>query len=74
MPLLVLAGARDLITPAAPLRAGYSRWGGKKEFVVMEESHHLPFVDESERFVELVASFLTRSAPPRHSRKGGGPG
>ncbi len=59
LPLLVLVGSRDLVVPASSLRDGYVRWGGPKRFVDMEKSHHLPFVDEPARFVELVMAFVS---------------
>ncbi len=58
LPLLVLVGARDLVTPSSAVRGGYAQWGGPKSFVVMAGSHHLPFVDEPGRFVTPVLKFL----------------
>ena len=73
LPLLLLVGERDLITPPESLREPYSRWGGPKSCVVMSRSHHLPFVDEPARFSELVAEFLRRwagrPAPSAGSRR-----
>jgi pimeloyl-ACP methyl ester carboxylesterase len=62
VPLLVLVGSRDLVTPASSLRDGYSRWGGTKSFVELAKSHHLPFVDEPDRFVSVVLDWL-RATP-----------
>jgi pimeloyl-ACP methyl ester carboxylesterase len=57
VPLLLLVGSRDLVTPPSSLREGYALWGGPKTFVEMADSHHLPFVDEPERFVAHVKAF-----------------
>ena len=64
VPLLLLVGSRDLVTPPSSLREGYARWGGPKTFVVMDDSHHLPFVDEPERFVALVKDFVRGAHGP----------
>lgn len=64
VPLLLLVGSRDLVTPPGSLREGYARWGGPKTFVVMDDSHHLPFVDEPERFVALVKDFVRGAQGP----------
>ena len=57
LPILVIVGSRDAITPASSIRRGYEQWGGPKSFVELTESHHLPFVDEPKRFTDAVLGF-----------------
>jgi pimeloyl-ACP methyl ester carboxylesterase len=62
VPLLLLVGTRDLVTPPSSLHDGYDRWGGPKSFVEMARSHHLPFVDEPARFVAMVMAFARENS------------
>lgn len=64
LPLLVLVGARDLVTPPGSLRDGFDRWGAPKSFVEMAQSHHLPFVDEPARFAASVMAFAREKRTP----------
>lgn len=57
VPLLALAGRRDLIAPPSAIRAGMERYGGPKRYVELDDSHHLPFVDQPKRFVSEVMAF-----------------
>lgn len=57
-PLLLIAGGRDLIVPPVALRPGFDRYGGPKHWVVFEESGHEPFIEDTDRFVTTVSSFL----------------
>ncbi|MFI5230465.1 MAG: alpha/beta fold hydrolase [Gemmatimonadales bacterium] len=58
LPLLLIDGARDPIVPESDLRRGYALWGGPKSEVVLAKSHHLPFVDEPDRFTRAVINFI----------------
>ena len=57
-PLLLIGGRNDAEVPYFGLKPGFTNYGGEKKFVVFRESHHLPFVDEPERFVKEVKAFL----------------
>lgn len=57
-PLLLIAGRNDAEVPYFSLKSGFDKWGGKKKFLIFEKSNHLPFVDETDRFVEEVRTFL----------------
>jgi proline iminopeptidase len=60
VPTLVISGAVDWITPPAQggerLRAGIPN----AELVVFEESGHWPFLEESERFQQVVRDWVSR--------------
>jgi pimeloyl-ACP methyl ester carboxylesterase len=57
-PLLMINGKLDTITPSASLEESYRLYGGPKRWLEMNDSHHLPFVDEPEAFVKAVADFV----------------
>jgi proline iminopeptidase len=57
-PLLLIAGRHDAEVPYFGLKAGFDRWGGEKEFIAFDRSGHVPFVDETDRFVREVSRFL----------------
>jgi len=57
IPLLMINGKRDSITPSSALQESFRLYGGPKRWVEMNESHHLPFVDEPEAFVRAVTDF-----------------
>lgn len=58
-PVLVLAGASDRICPPAGSEA-IAAGAPRAELVVFQNSGHFTFVEESERYVSAVASFLDR--------------
>jgi L-proline amide hydrolase len=61
VPTLVVSGRYDEATAAV---AGQVHDGIRgSEWVVFEESSHMPHVEEPERFVEIVAAFLERHDP-----------
>jgi pimeloyl-ACP methyl ester carboxylesterase len=57
-PLLLIAGRNDAEVPYFSLKRGFEAWGGKKKLLIFEQSNHLPFVDEADRFVKEVKAFL----------------
>lgn len=64
VPVLVLSGRHDEVTPAAvaPLHEGLadSRW------VIFENSSHMAHLEEPDRFLDEVGAFLDQAdAPPR---------
>ena len=58
-PLLLIAGRRDAEVPWEDLVFGYENYGGPKKFVLIDNSHHIVFVDEPDRFVDAVAAFTS---------------
>jgi pimeloyl-ACP methyl ester carboxylesterase len=59
-PVLVLAGRHDRTCTVEAAEAMASSIPDV-ELVVFEESGHMTFVEEPERYVEVVASFLERA-------------
>lgn len=57
-PLLIISGRNDAEVPYFSLKKGLESYGGEKKFVAFGNSHHLPFVDEPERFVKEVEAFF----------------
>ena len=58
VPLLLLAGAHDIMSPVKSLKEGYENYGGKKQFFVFENSNHFIFMDEPDLFVSKVIEFF----------------
>jgi pimeloyl-ACP methyl ester carboxylesterase len=56
-PLLMINGKLDTITPSVELQESYRLYGGPKQWVELEASHHLSFVDEPDAFVKAVSDF-----------------
>ena len=59
MPTLITAGAHDEFTPR-PGATSSTRASPGSELVTFEDSSHMQFVEEPERYRELVAGFLDR--------------
>jgi proline iminopeptidase len=57
-PLLVMVGRQDAVIPPSGIRHGYDLYTGRKKWVELSSSHHLPFVDEPEMFVQAIAGFV----------------
>jgi proline iminopeptidase len=60
-PALVLAGAHDRVAPLAAAQA-IAEGVNHGELVVFEQSGHMTFVEENERYLDIVAGFLERHA------------
>ena len=58
IPLLLITGARDIMVPFRILKKGYENYGGTKEYLILEKSNHMMFVDEPELFVSEVIDFF----------------
>lgn len=56
-PLLLIAGRQDTDVPIAGLKEGFNNYGGAKTLLVYDNCHHLPFVDQPDRFVRDVVAF-----------------
>ena len=59
-PMLLIAGAKDIMVPFSILKNGYNNYGGEKEYLILEQSNHMMFVDEPELFVSKVISFYQK--------------
>lgn len=57
-PALFVSGALDTVVAEASMRRDYARYGGPKEFILLEDSHHLPFIDEPDALARAVREFL----------------
>lgn len=60
VPMLLIAGAKDIMVPFQILEKGYQNYGGPKEYIILEKSNHMMFVDESELFVSKVIEFFQK--------------
>jgi proline iminopeptidase len=58
IPALFIAGALDTIVAERSMRRDFARYGGKKSLVVLDESHHLPFIDQPDELALAVRTFL----------------
>ncbi|MFA0810587.1 alpha/beta fold hydrolase [Microbulbifer epialgicus] len=61
IPALFVVGQNDTITTPLQVKADYKRYKGSKCFSVLKDSHHLPFMDASERLEKTVLLFLEKS-------------
>jgi proline iminopeptidase len=59
VPTLVLAGGDDWITPAKQVARLHTGIRGSQS-VVFEESGHMPFVEEHEKFVAVVGAWIAK--------------
>ena len=59
-PLLLIAGAKDIMVPFRILKRGYRNYGGAKEYFILEKSNHMMFVDEPDLFVAKVIAFFNK--------------
>jgi proline iminopeptidase len=62
MPLLVIAARYDRIV-SAHLTLDYQKWAPQATFVMLENSGHNLFVEENEKFVQTLRTFLTARPP-----------
>lgn len=60
IPILIIAGAKDIMVPVRLLKKGYENLGGEKEYFILEESNHMMFVDEPDLFVSKVIEFIQK--------------
>ena len=60
IPALFISGDSDSIIPAKTMRLDYDHYSGEKEFVVIEDSDHLPFVDQPDRLAKEIRKFLSK--------------
>jgi len=62
-PLLAIAGEDDIDSPWRELKRSGKKYGGESTFLLLKNSHHLVYVDQEEKFVEAVVSFLSDEGP-----------
>lgn len=60
IPVLFVSGALDTIVTEKTMRREYDDYGGPKSFVLLRESHHLPFIDQPEELAKAMRAFLSR--------------
>ena len=58
IPALFVSSARDAVVPEKTMRRDYENYAGPKQFVVLEDSHHIPFIDQPDDLAEAIRSFL----------------
>jgi pimeloyl-ACP methyl ester carboxylesterase len=58
IPALFIVGERDSITPAALMKSDFNNYQGRKHFVLLSESHHLPYTDEPAEVAKAIMSFM----------------
>jgi pimeloyl-ACP methyl ester carboxylesterase len=59
IPVLFISGALDTIVREVTVRRDYENYHGPKTFLLLEHSHHLPFIDEPDTLAEALRTFLT---------------
>jgi proline-specific peptidase len=59
IPALFVSGALDTIVTETTMRRDHDNYRGKKSFVLLEESHHLPFIDQPDELAQAVRTFLS---------------
>ncbi|UCE18706.1 MAG: alpha/beta hydrolase [Gemmatimonadota bacterium] len=60
VPMLLIAGAKDILVPFSTLEKGYKNYGGQKEYFILQKSNHMMFIDEPDLFVSKVIEFFQR--------------
>jgi pimeloyl-ACP methyl ester carboxylesterase len=58
VPAQFVSGALDTIVPEATMRRDYTNYRGPKSFVLLTQSHHLPFIDEPANLTSALRTFL----------------
>lgn len=60
IPILIIAGAKDMFAPFKLMKKGYENYGGEKEYCILEKSNHMMFIDEPDLFVSKVKEFFQK--------------
>jgi proline-specific peptidase len=60
IPVLMIAGAKDVMVPFSLMEKGYQNLSGEKEYFILEKSNHMMFIDEPDLFVSKVSEFLQK--------------
>ena len=59
-PVLIMAGAKDIMVPFRLMEKGYQNLGGEKESIILENSNHMMYIDEPDLFVSKVIEFFQK--------------
>jgi pimeloyl-ACP methyl ester carboxylesterase len=59
-PILIIAGAKDIMVPFSLMEKGYQNLSGEKEYFILEKSNHMMFIDEPDLFVSKVIEFFQK--------------
>jgi pimeloyl-ACP methyl ester carboxylesterase len=59
LPVLFVSGAMDPLVTETTMRRDYENYSGEKLFVRLEESHHLPFIDQPDELLQSIRTFLS---------------
>jgi pimeloyl-ACP methyl ester carboxylesterase len=60
IPILIIAGAKDIMVPFRLMEKGYQNLSGEKEYFILENSNHMMFIDEPDLFVSKVIEFFQK--------------
>jgi pimeloyl-ACP methyl ester carboxylesterase len=60
IPVMMIAGAKDVMVPIRIMEKGYENLSGDKEFFILDKSNHMMFIDEPDLFVSKVIEFFTK--------------
>ncbi len=60
IPILIIAGAKDIMVPFSLMEKGYQNLSGEKEYFILENSNHMMFIDEPDLFVSKVIEFVQK--------------
>lgn len=60
IPILIIAGAKDIMVPFKLMEIGYENLTGEKEYFILENSNHMMFIDEPDLFVSKVIEFFQK--------------
>jgi pimeloyl-ACP methyl ester carboxylesterase len=61
VPILMIAGAKDIMVPFSLMEKGYANLSGEKEYVILEKSNHMMYIDEPDLFVSKVLEFFSKT-------------
>jgi pimeloyl-ACP methyl ester carboxylesterase len=60
IPVLFVSGSLDGLTREVTMRRDHDNYRGPKSFVLLQRSHHLPFIDEPDALAEALRTFFRR--------------
>ncbi len=60
IPILMIAGAKDVTVPFTLMEKAFENLSGEKEYFILENSNHNMFIDESDLFVSKVIEFFQK--------------
>ncbi|MCG8414206.1 MAG: alpha/beta hydrolase [Pseudomonadales bacterium] len=59
IPALFIAGGFDSLVPQKSVFRDFESYDGQKSFVLLEDSHHLPYIDQPAELTESIEVFLS---------------